>query len=635
MIKLTLQEANPELVKEWHPIKNGSLTPNDVTAHSGKKVWWLCTKNHEWQAVVNHRSEGHGCPYCSGRNAYNGNCLASLKPVLAKEWHPTLNGSLTPYMVTVNSGQKVWWLCSRNKYHEWQAIIANRSKGNGCPFCAGKAACKDNCLTTLDSTLAKEWHQTKNGNLMPDKVRPGSHKKVWWICDEGHEWQSTVADRSAGNGCPFCAGKAACKDNCLATLKPALAKEWHPTLNGSLTPDMVTLGMTIKVWWLCSHGHEWQASIGNRSKSRGCPFCAGRSVCKDNCLAALNPALAKEWHPTLNGSLTPYMVTVSSSQKVWWLCSKNKDHKWQTSINNRSKNQGCPLCHPQISQLELRVYCELKYLFPSTASKKKISGKECDVYIPEIKAGVEVDGVYWHRNKYLKDKEKSDAMRSEGITLIRVREAGLKKISDTDILCTPKDGDLNVTKKIVRMLNEQCSLNQGKRKALDEYLQRQTFVNDSEYKKLWNTLPSPLPGLSLLEQKPALAKEWHPTLNGDLTPSDVSPHNHQKVWWLCSKNKDHKWQAVIFNRSRGIGCPFCAGKAACKDNCLATLNPALAKEWHPTLNGGLTPDMVTTHSGKKVWWLCSHGHHWQATVANRSNGKGCPRCRGLKKTKSN
>ena len=30
----------PHLVKEWHPTKNGDLTPKDVTYGSNKKVWW-------------------------------------------------------------------------------------------------------------------------------------------------------------------------------------------------------------------------------------------------------------------------------------------------------------------------------------------------------------------------------------------------------------------------------------------------------------------------------------------------------------------------------------------------------------------------------------------------------------------
>ena len=110
--------------------------------------------------------------------------------------------------------------------------------------------------------------------------------------------------------------------NNLEKLNPSLAREWHPTKNGSLTPRDVTYGSGKKVWWLCSKGHEWKATISNRSNATGCPYCSGQAVCEDNCLQTINPTLAKEWHPTKNGSLTPKDVTVSSKKKVWWICAK-------------------------------------------------------------------------------------------------------------------------------------------------------------------------------------------------------------------------------------------------------------------------------------------------------------------------
>lgn len=59
---------NPDLAKEWHPSKNGLLIPNQVTPGSGKKVWWLCERGHEWEARVTDRSNGTGCPYCHKEN---------------------------------------------------------------------------------------------------------------------------------------------------------------------------------------------------------------------------------------------------------------------------------------------------------------------------------------------------------------------------------------------------------------------------------------------------------------------------------------------------------------------------------------------------------------------------------------
>ena len=62
--KYNLQIRNPPLAKEWHPQKNDGLTPKDVTPSSHKKVWWKCSKGHEWDALVSNRTRGRGCPYC-------------------------------------------------------------------------------------------------------------------------------------------------------------------------------------------------------------------------------------------------------------------------------------------------------------------------------------------------------------------------------------------------------------------------------------------------------------------------------------------------------------------------------------------------------------------------------------------
>ena len=125
----------PELVKEWHPTKNGDLTPYDVMKGTSKNVWWQCKKGHEWQDSPNHRTRGRGCPYCSGRRVSKENSLQAKYPDIAKEWHPTKNGDLTPSNITYGSEKKVWWVCENG--HEWQATIYNRTgRKSGCPHCA-------------------------------------------------------------------------------------------------------------------------------------------------------------------------------------------------------------------------------------------------------------------------------------------------------------------------------------------------------------------------------------------------------------------------------------------------------------------------------------------------------------------
>ena len=130
-----LQTVNPTLVKEWNFERNNGLTPMDVLPNSNKKVWWKCSKGHEWQTTIANRNNGSRCPYCSGRYAVKGtNDLQTVNPTLAQEWNYEKNIGLSPMDVTPNSNKKVWWKCSKG--HEWQATINNRNKGRGCPQCS-------------------------------------------------------------------------------------------------------------------------------------------------------------------------------------------------------------------------------------------------------------------------------------------------------------------------------------------------------------------------------------------------------------------------------------------------------------------------------------------------------------------
>lgn len=274
-----LMTRDPDLAKQWHPTKNGSLSPQDVMCGSRRRVWWMCSQGHEWEVAVKVRSSGNGCPFCAGKILMPGiNDLQTVNPDLAAQWHPTKNGDVTPDAIISGSRQKAWWICSEG--HEWQARINSRSSnGSGCPICSGRQVIPgENDLATLYPLIAQQWHPTKNGSLTAANVSAYSNRKVWWMCQQGHEWCSDIKERTARNkGCPYCTGRRVLAGyNDLETVYPKIAEQWYQPFNGALTPRDVTAGSSQKVWWQCSEGHIWKSVIHSRTGARkhGCPECA-------------------------------------------------------------------------------------------------------------------------------------------------------------------------------------------------------------------------------------------------------------------------------------------------------------------------------------------------------------------------
>ena len=109
---------------------------------------------------------------------------------------------------------------------------------------------------------------------------------------------------------------------------------------------------------------------------------------------------------------------------------------------------------------------------------------------------------------------------------------------------------------------------------------------------------------------PKLASELHPSKNGDLMPEQFLPTSTTKVWW-AGKECGHEWEISFTSRAKGSDCPYCTNRILLVGfNDLATANPSLASEWHPTKNGDLAPENVTTRASSRVWWLCPENHSW-------------------------
>ena len=407
----SLAYRNPNLAKQWHPTKNGKLTPWDIAPYSNQKRWWQCPKHHKWQASPNDRSK-YGCPYCSGRKASIDNCLATKNPSLVKQWHPTKNGKVTPYDVTCGSSNKVWWICPVCKKVFKAKVYDRVSKAKGCnsEICRKKRILKNNYDTILSYShpdIAKEWDYKRNYPLTPDVVYETSKNRVWWICSKcEYKWQGVIQVRCEGQRkCPRC--------NSLAILFPDLLREWDWNENKGIDPYTISPYTHDKFAWICNENknHKWSTAPNSRcslrhrgnklQKRTGCPYCSNKKVCIDNCLATKNPELAKEWNHKKNKNLTPFSVVPYSDKEAWWNCSIC-DNVYKAKIRNRSKGNGCPCCSRILlkdgtvcdSIIEAFFYCaykkqKLKFIHHGKYGGR-MGGSIYDFYFPKTNTYVEV-----------------------------------------------------------------------------------------------------------------------------------------------------------------------------------------------------------------------------------------------------
>jgi hypothetical protein len=300
--------------------------PKTVTKGSSLKRKWKCEAGHTWTATVGSRSNGSGCPICSNHQVFAGfNDLATTNPEVAAQ-----ADGWDPITVTQHSSKKRNWKCQKG--HNYQATVAHRSEGKGCPFCSGRQVLVGfNDLGTTHPEIANEafgWD--------PKLVSAGSHRRVDWKCSHGHVWEEAVKERALrGYGCSYCSGKRVLKGfNDLATTHPKIAAEangWDPTL--------FSKGHNKKKSWRCDLGHFYSDTVNHRTgMNTGCPFCAGKKILTGfNDLATTSPDLASEadgWDPT--------SITRGSNRKVQWKCTKG--HTWKTSPTDRSRGEGCPSC---------------------------------------------------------------------------------------------------------------------------------------------------------------------------------------------------------------------------------------------------------------------------------------------------
>lgn len=173
-----LANQRPDLASEWDYERN-KLTPNDVTCRKNEKTWWICNSCNEslYLSIYERVKFNRGCKECIKKESLKNNSLAVRNPILASQWHSTLNGELTPKDVLYNESIKAWWKCEKG--HKWNIEVFNRHNGSGCPYCSGRCVWVGfNDLWTTHPEVASMLFNNDDGY----KYSFGSDQKVDWKC---------------------------------------------------------------------------------------------------------------------------------------------------------------------------------------------------------------------------------------------------------------------------------------------------------------------------------------------------------------------------------------------------------------------------------------------------------------------
>ena len=421
---------------------------------------------------------------------------------------------------------------------------------------------------------------------------------------------------------------------------PNLMKQWDFEKNNALgiDPSKTAHKSNKKVWWLCSKGHSWNDTVSHRTAGRNCPYCSNHRVLSGyNDLESCCPYLLEEWNYEKNIDTYPSKLTIGSGKKIWWKCKKCKN-EWQASINNRvGKGSGCPYCS------NLKV----KQGFNDLATTRPDLAKEWDYekngeLKPEMITTFYSKKVWWKCQKCNNSWHISPNARSKSncpyCANLKIK-AGFNDLATTN----------------PELLKEwDYEKNQG--------LLPSQVVRGSEKKVWWRCQPKghswsatinsrargnkcPICSNQLVVQgsndlfttNPELYNEWDFEKNSKLSPYNLSSGSTKKVWWKC-KNCNFSWQTSIYSRTIGHNCPVCGRekntinrlKTVSARNSLVETYPELSKEWDYEKNS-IDISLVSVNSNKKVWWVCSKEHSFQASVVSRTRNKsGCPYCNNQK-----
>lgn len=301
--------------------------------------------------------------------------------------------------------------------------------------------------------------------------------------------------------------------------------------------------------------------------------------------------------------------------------------RWLAADDNFWENAGNG---SKFSLAELRIFSELNALFPSVKFRHQYEKREIDVYISELRVGIEFDGWYWHKDKEILDRTKTSFLTKNGIKIIRVRQAPLEKLNDLDLIV--EQGPLQ--KSDIDQIIELIAVKNSKTLS---YLAQDEFLNKNFYIELVKNLPSPPFKSSFAYLYPEAANDWDKEKNAPFLPSDFLPGSNWDAHWKCA-TCEYSWSTTLNSRGpQKRGCRDCAMLAiktsADESNSLFARRPDLAAWFADDLNAPVYSinNVPSWSNNEEIWWRCiiNHLHTFQnspSAMQQKSSNSWCPFC---------
>ena len=269
-------------IRNWQ--QNGIPLKN-VTYGSGKKVWWLCPKGHEYQATLLHRSQGTNCPHCnSGRQTSFAEqatyyYVKKVFPDAISRYKEIFDNSMEldiyipSIKLAIEYDGEAWHRADKIEREIKKYRICQE---NGIKLLRLKEKMTDDARYTADEFLSVEGNMYEHDQLaqvirfLLDRIDPETN--IW--TRRKPIFHSSVDINIRRDEMEIRSYMTDTKSSSFGELFPEIAEEWHPIKNKGLTPFKVLPYSDIKAYWVCPNcGHEYQATIGHRTIGTSCPKC--------------------------------------------------------------------------------------------------------------------------------------------------------------------------------------------------------------------------------------------------------------------------------------------------------------------------------------------------------------------------